>query len=123
MSPQEKIHKRRVDLSFHRVREYIVAKITPYQLISGKINPADTLSKHWAHHCVWPSLNPLLFWKGGTMECLYDNTLEFEEKSLICLFLFLSLCVGNCMYDTCNYFYISICVLNAYLIFIHLSFV
>ena len=79
MTPFGKIHKRHVALSFHRVREAIAAKIISYQFINGKINPADILSKHWAHHNVWPTLKPLLFWKGDTMECLDNNTLEFEE--------------------------------------------
>jgi hypothetical protein len=79
MTPFGKIHKRHVALSFHRVREAIAAKIISYQFINGKINPADILSKHWAHHNMWPTLKPLLFWKGDTMECLDNNTLEFEE--------------------------------------------
>ena len=60
MTLQGKIHKRHVALSFHRVREAIVAKIIYYQFISGKINPAEILSKHWTHHCVWYTLKPLL---------------------------------------------------------------
>ena len=79
MSPKGKIYKRRVDLSFHRVREAMSAKIIPYHFINVKINPSDILSKYWAHHCVWPTLKPLLFWKGDTMECACNNDLEFEE--------------------------------------------
>ena len=67
MTPQGKIHKRHVVLSFRRIREAIVAKSTSYQFISGKINPADILSKYWAYHCVCPTLKPFLFWKGDTM--------------------------------------------------------
>ena len=80
MNPQGKIHKRRVALSFHRVREDVAAKIMSYQFISSKINPDDILNKYWAHHCVWPTLKPLLFWKGDTMDCLDNNALEFEEQ-------------------------------------------
>ena len=79
MTPKGKIHKMHVALSIHRVRKDIAAKITSYQFISGKINPADVSSKHWTRHCVWPILKPLLFWKGDTMECLDNNDLEFEE--------------------------------------------
>ena len=86
VTPQGNIHKRHVALSFHRVREAIAANIVSYQLINVKINPADILSKHWAHHCVYPNLKPLMFWKGKTMECLDNNALEFEEWSWICLF-------------------------------------
>ena len=108
MTPQGKIHKRHVALSFYRIREAIAAKIISYQFINGKINPTDILSKHWDHHCAWPTLKPLLFWKGDTMECLDNNTLEFEEQSWKELDLFV-LCsssyIGNCMDGTCNYFY------------------
>ena len=79
MNPQGNIHKRNVALSFHRVREAIAAKIISYHFISGKMNPVDILSKHWDHHCVWPTLKTLLSWKGYTMECLDKNALEFEE--------------------------------------------
>ena len=50
MAPQGKIHNRHVVLSFHRVREAIENKIISYQFFSGKINPVNILSKHWAHH-------------------------------------------------------------------------
>ena len=52
MIPQGKIRKRHVALSFNRVREAIAAKIRSYQFMSGKINPADVLSKNWSRHCV-----------------------------------------------------------------------
>ena len=79
MTPQGKIHKRHVALSFHRLREAIAANIISYQFIDGKINHVDILSKHWSHHCAWPNLKPLLFWKGDTIEFLDNNTLDFEE--------------------------------------------
>ena len=79
MNPQGKIHKMHVALYFHRVREDIAAKIISYQFINGKIIHEDVLSKHWAHHCAWLTLKPLLFWKGDTMECLDNNDIEFEE--------------------------------------------
>ena len=47
-----KRHKRHAALSFHRVRESIAAKIISYHFIEGKHNPADVLSKHWAHNDV-----------------------------------------------------------------------
>ena len=73
------MHKKYVALSFHRVREDIAAKIITYHFVNVKINPADVLSKNWAHYSVWETLKPLLFWKGCTMECFDNNTLEFEE--------------------------------------------
>ena len=47
MTPQGKICKRHVALSFHRVREAIIAKIISYNFSNIKINPEDVLSNHW----------------------------------------------------------------------------
>ena len=52
-------------LSYHRVREAIAAKILKFYHIKGKDNPADVLSKHYAHTDVWPQIGPLLFWRGN----------------------------------------------------------
>ena len=71
-TPHAKIHKRHVALSFHRVREAIAAKIVSYYFIKGTLNPADILSKHWGHTKIWPTLKPLLFWQGDTMDCFED---------------------------------------------------
>ena len=39
--------------------------------IGGDMNPADILSKHWAHGAVYPNLlRPLLFYEGDTMDLL-----------------------------------------------------
>ena len=56
-----KINKRHVALSFHIVREAIVAKIVSHHFIKGSANPADTLNKHWGHSKVWPVLKAILF--------------------------------------------------------------
>mgnify|MGYP003321639909 CR=1 FL=1 len=65
--PQSRLHKRHVLLSFHQVREVIAAGVLYFIHIPGKINPADVLSKHWSYQRVWDQLQPLLFWKGDTM--------------------------------------------------------
>ena len=65
--PQSRLHKRHVLLSFHRVREAIAAKVLYFIHIPGAINPADILSKHWSYQKVWAQLQPLLFWKGNTI--------------------------------------------------------
>ena len=65
-NPNGKLHKRHVMLSWHRVREMIAAGIMAFIHIPGVTNPADILSKHWAHHQVWDVLKPLLFWQGDT---------------------------------------------------------
>ena len=42
--------------------------------ISGDINPADILSKHWAHGNVYPKLlRPLLFYEGDTLDLLVEE--------------------------------------------------
>ena len=73
MTPYAKIHKRRVTVSFHRVREAIAAKIIRYHFINGEINPADILSKHWGYAQVWPILQPLLYWQGDTAKLLKED--------------------------------------------------
>ena len=94
MTPQGKIHKRHVALSFHRVREAIAAKIIYYHFINGKINPAGILSKNWAHHCVWSTLKPLLFWKGDTMECLDKMLWNLRSRVAFVCFVFHFACWG-----------------------------
>ena len=63
-----KLHKRHNMLSFHCVREAIASKYVEFVFLNGKDNPADILSKHWAHSKVYPLLRPLLFWSGDTLE-------------------------------------------------------
>ena len=79
MTSHRKTHERHAVLSFCRVREATEAKIIDYNFFNSKINPEDVLSEHWAHHSVWKTLKPLLFWKEDTMECFDNNNLEFEE--------------------------------------------
>lgn len=57
ITPHGKTHKKNVALSFHRVMEAIAANIIPYHFTNGEINPADILSKYWAHRSVWQTLN------------------------------------------------------------------
>ena len=47
--PYSKLHKRHTALSFHRVREAKASKIKAFLYITGKLNPADILSKHWGY--------------------------------------------------------------------------
>ena len=46
VTPHAKIHKRHVDLSFHRVRKAIADKVVSHHFIKGMINPDDILKKH-----------------------------------------------------------------------------
>ena len=63
-----KLHKRHTMLSFHRVREAIASGYVTFHFISGDMNPADILSKHWGYAQVWTRLKALLFWKGDTAD-------------------------------------------------------
>ena len=63
-----KLHKRHNMLSFHFVREAIAAGYVYFTHIAGATNPLDTLSKHWGYSDIWPTLKPVLFHQGDTME-------------------------------------------------------
>jgi hypothetical protein len=63
--PHSRLSKRHNALSYHRVREAIVAGILGFFHIKGEDNPADILSKHCGHPQMWPHTKPLLFWMGS----------------------------------------------------------
>ena len=46
------------------IREAIAAGVLTFHHIKGKANPADIMSKHYAHHDIWGMLEPIMFWKG-----------------------------------------------------------
>ena len=77
--PHSRLNKRHNVLSYHRVREAIAAKYVIFHHINGKINPADILSKHWAHCDVWKMLQAVLFWPGDTAE-LFDEDVAASHK-------------------------------------------
>jgi hypothetical protein len=68
--PHSKLGKRHNALSYHRVREAIVAKIMCFAHIDGKENPADILSKHCGHPQLYPHVQPLLFTMGPIKDLL-----------------------------------------------------
>ena len=72
-TPTAKLNKRHNFLSFHRVREAMAAGYIKFHHIPGAINPADILSKHWAHQAVWSQLQPLMFFSGDTGKLLTDK--------------------------------------------------
>jgi hypothetical protein len=47
-------------LSFHQVCEAIASGMILFSFIPGKLNPADTLSKHWGYSDVWVRLKMLV---------------------------------------------------------------
>ena len=69
MIPHIKLHKRHTALSLHRVCEAIAGDLIQFYHMDGKDNPADILSKHWAHSHTYPNLQPILFWEGDTINC------------------------------------------------------
>ena len=54
--PHTKLHKYHIVLSFHRVREFIAARVMIFKFLVGKDNPDDILSKHWVHQHMWKIL-------------------------------------------------------------------
>ena len=69
-TPHAKLHKRHTALSWHRVREAVAAGVAAIYHVPGTKNPADILSKHWAHGKVWNVLQPLLFYQGDPMDIM-----------------------------------------------------
>jgi len=65
--PHSKLSKRHLMLSYHYVREAMASKAYVYAFINGKYNPADILSKHWAYCDIWPTVKPILFHEGDTI--------------------------------------------------------
>jgi hypothetical protein len=72
-TPHAKLHKRHNMLSFHRVREAVVARIIGFYHMPGESNPADILSKHWSFQQVKAQLMPLMFWYGNTSDVEVDD--------------------------------------------------
>jgi hypothetical protein len=58
------LDKRHNALAYHRVREAIASDVIWFFHISGKINPADVLTKFLGHVTLWPLIKPFLFWRG-----------------------------------------------------------
>ena len=75
--PHSGLNKRWNALSYHRVREAIAAGILKFYHISGKLNPADMLSKHIGGHELYELSRPILFHKGDTMKCVHSG--EYKE--------------------------------------------
>jgi hypothetical protein len=66
--PHSSLNKRHNALAYHRVREAIASDIIWFFQISGKINPADVLTKFLGHATFWPLIKPLLFWRGQPLQ-------------------------------------------------------
>ena len=76
--PHSRLSKRHQALSHHYAREAIASNMVRFYHINGDINPADILSKHWAHGNVCPKLlRPLLFCEGNALDLLVE---EMEQS-------------------------------------------
>ena len=62
--PHSSLNKRHNALSYHRTREAVAGDICRYYHMSGKLNPADFLSKHAGHTDAWTSVEPIFLWQG-----------------------------------------------------------
>ncbi|HSN65751.1 MAG TPA: reverse transcriptase domain-containing protein, partial [Fusibacter sp.] len=70
--PESTLNKRHNALSYHRVRECIASKIMYFIHIASKYNPSDFLTKALGFVKFRPLVQPLLFWKGDTLDGKYD---------------------------------------------------
>jgi hypothetical protein len=62
--PHSSLNKCHNAVSYHRVREAIASDGMWFFHISGKVNPADVLTKFCGHSVFWPLIKPYLFWHG-----------------------------------------------------------
>ena len=67
--PHSTLGKRWNALSYHRCREAVAAKIIRFEHIPGSENPSDILTKPLPHYIARVFTDPLLFWKGETLQC------------------------------------------------------
>jgi hypothetical protein len=78
--PHSSLNKRHNALSYHQVREMIVARILGYYWIDGKLSLADIVSKHWAYPQVLYLLKPLLFYSGDPGDLIEQREEQKEKK-------------------------------------------
>ena len=71
--PPAKLQKCHVALSFHIFREAITEGIMTFTFLAEKDNPAGILSKQWGYQQVLKLLQPILFWRGDTMDIISNQ--------------------------------------------------
>ena len=79
--PHSRLSKRHNALSYHRVREAIVANILSFFHIEGKKNPSDILSKHCGRPQMVDHVNPLLFQMGSSFP-KGEQDVEIESERI-----------------------------------------
>ena len=71
--PHSMLSKRHHGLSYHYVREAVASRMVEFHHIPGVINPADILSKHWGHSQIYPTLRPIMFYRGNTLDIIDEE--------------------------------------------------
>ena len=71
--PHSQLSKRHHALAYHFTREAIASGMVTFHHIPSTINPADILSKHWGHSQIYPTLRPILFYKGDTLQLIAED--------------------------------------------------
>jgi hypothetical protein len=66
--PHSSLGKRWNALSYHKVREAVAGGWLRFEHIAGTENPADILTKPLAWHMMRVFVEPLLMWKGDTLD-------------------------------------------------------
>ena len=79
--PHSTLNKRWNALSYHRVRAAVAAGVVRFEFLPGTENPSDCLTKSLPHHVARNHLEPLLFWKGETMQDTEGPTRVNQEGS------------------------------------------
>jgi hypothetical protein len=80
--PQSNLNKRHNALSYHRVRECIAAEILYFLHCASQYNPSDFLTKFLVYTKFRPLVQPLLFWRGDTLDIKSKMPLVEEMKQL-----------------------------------------
>ena len=63
----------KLTISSTYTHESVASGMVAFHHISGDIDPADVLSKHWGHSQVYPLLRPLLFYRGNPLDLLQEE--------------------------------------------------
>ncbi|MEL7338973.1 MAG: Ty1/Copia family ribonuclease HI, partial [Bacteroidota bacterium] len=67
--PHSSLNKQHNALNYHCVREAVVSGFLWFIHVVSPENVSDVLSKHCGFQEFWPHIQPILFWKGDTMDC------------------------------------------------------
>jgi hypothetical protein len=81
--PHSSLNKRHNALAYHRVREAIASDVIWFFHISGKINPADVLTKFLGHVTFWPLIKPFLFWRGQPSQVKTQSLFWYGQPTFV----------------------------------------